>query len=94
MSKKLTREEQIEIIQENMDRAREKKLALINSRKKVRKSDEEARVKFQEFWAKNKNHYSCPKDVEPILWAHLKAAGYDSPEEFEAGIKNFGLEKN
>lgn len=91
--KKMTRDEQIEVIQESMGNAREMKMALIKSRQKVNKKDEEARVKFQEFWAQNKNKYSCPKDVEPILWAHLRAAGYDSPEKFEAGINNFGLEK-
>lgn len=91
--KKMTRDEQIEVIQENMDNARELKMALIKARQKVNKKDEEIRVKFQEYWAQNKTNYSCPKDVEPIIWAHLKAAGYDSPEKFEAGIKNFGFEK-
>lgn len=91
--KKMTRDEQIEVIQEKMDNAKELKMALIKSRQKVNKKDEKTRVRFQEFWAKNKTKYSCPKDIESVLWAHLKAAGYDSPEKFEAGIENFGFEK-
>lgn len=92
-NKKMTRDEQIEVIQDSMDKARELKLALNKNRQKVNKNDEETKMKFQEFWAKNKTQYSCPKDIEHILWVHLKAAGYDSPEKFEAGIKNFGFDK-
>ncbi len=91
--KKLSRDEQIEIVQEKISEARSAKLALIESRKKINKNEEESRVKFQEFWALNKIKYNTQKDIEPILWAHLKAAGFTTPEKFEAGIENFGLKK-
>lgn len=56
-------------------------------------SDHEKREQFRTFWAQAKYKYGKSKDLEDILWIHLKAVKMDSPEKFEAGIKHFGLEK-
>lgn len=91
--KKMSREEQIEDIQQKMDAAREAKLALIAARQGSKSKDDGARIKFQEFWAANRKAYGKEKDLEHILWAHLKAIGCDSPEKFSEGITHFGLKK-
>ena len=56
-------------------------------------SEQEKREAFRVFWAQEKIKYGKSKDVEQILWVHLKAAKLDSPEKFEAGIAHFGLKK-
>ena len=56
-------------------------------------SDKEKREQFRLFWAKERKAYGNPKGLEEILWVHLKASKLDSPEQFEAGLKHFGLQK-
>lgn len=56
-------------------------------------SDADKREQFRVFWAKEKQKYDKPKELEQILWVHLKAAKLDEPEKFEAGLKHFGLKK-
>jgi len=55
--------------------------------------DHEKREQFRLFWAENKYKYGKAKDLEPILWAHLKSAKLDDPENFDSGIAHFGLKK-
>lgn len=54
---------------------------------------EERREAFRVFWAKEKIKYGKSKDLEQVIWVHLKAVKMDSPEQFEAGIQHFGLKK-
>jgi hypothetical protein len=56
-------------------------------------SENEKREAFRVFWAKSKRQYGKAKDLEQILWVHLKAVKMDQPEKFEAGLKHFGLKK-
>lgn len=56
-------------------------------------TDAEKRDEFRKFWAEQKYMYGKAKDLEPILWAHLKASKQDEPTQFEAGIAHFGLKK-
>jgi hypothetical protein len=56
-------------------------------------SDEQKREAFRLHWAQEKSKYGKSKDLEEILWLHLKAIKMDTPEKFEAGIKHFGLSK-
>lgn len=56
-------------------------------------TNEQKRDEFRKFWAQQKYQYGKSKDLEPILWAHLKASKQDSPEQFEAGLAHFGLKK-
>lgn len=53
----------------------------------------EKREHFRIFWAENKYKFGKTKDLEPILWEHLKASKLDDPENFEKGIEHFGLKK-
>jgi hypothetical protein len=56
-------------------------------------SQQDARAAFSAFWAMAKKDYKRTKDLEDILWAHLKASGHDKPELFEKGLEHFGLKK-
>ena len=93
MSKKrLNREEQIEAVQSKLDEARQARLEFIKN-KAPKKVDSDFKVSFQEFWAQNRRSYGKGKELEEIIWLHLKAIKHDKPELFEAGIKHFGLTK-
>ena len=56
-------------------------------------SEPEKREQFRVFWAQQKRKYDKPKELEQILWVHLKAVKLDTPEKFEDGLKHFGLKK-
>lgn len=56
-------------------------------------NDAEKREEFRKFWAEQKYKYGKAKDLEPILWAHLKATKHDEPAKFEDGLAHFGLKK-
>jgi hypothetical protein len=51
------------------------------------------RESFRAFWAAARKEYGKPRDLEEILWAHLKSAGFDRPEAFEQGLEHFGLKR-
>lgn len=93
--KRISREEQVAIVQEALSN-KELKEALIKS-KTSKKTEDEAdyRQSFSEFWAQNKKAYGKGKDVEieNILWLHLKATKNDTPDKFEKGVIHFGLKK-
>jgi hypothetical protein len=94
MSKKRTRDEQIEDIQAKLDASRQARIELA-----ARMSGKEAKEaknhysEFQEWWASNRKSYDRSKDLEEIIWPHLKAIGCNSPEKFEEGVSHFGLRK-
>jgi len=56
-------------------------------------SEQQKRESFRLFWAVEKAKYGKKKDLEGILWLHLKASKLDEPEQFEDGLKHFGLKK-
>lgn len=56
-------------------------------------SEEEKREEFRLYWAREKYKYGKSKQLEEILWLHLKASKMDKPEQFESGLKHFGLKK-
>lgn len=56
-------------------------------------SDEEKREAFRVYWAQEKYKYGKSKDLEEIVWLHLKSSKLDQPEKFEAGLVHFGLKK-
>lgn len=56
-------------------------------------SAQEKREAFRVFWAVEKAKYGKGKDLEEILWVHLKAISKDKPEQFAEGLDHFGLKK-
>lgn len=95
MAKK-DREEREEVQNEpkemSLEEARAYRAALYKPSAKVL-SEDEKREQFRIFWAQEKYKYGKSKDLEQILWVHLKASKHDDPEKFEAGLKHFGLQK-
>ena len=59
----------------------------------VKLSDEEKREQFRLFWAQEKHKYGKSKDLETILWLHLKSIKMDEPEKFNDAIRHFGLKE-
>jgi hypothetical protein len=76
----------------SMEESRAYRASLAKPKEKVL-SDSQKREEFRKFWALNKRQYGKAKDLEPILWEHIKASKMDSPEKFEAGLAHFGLKK-
>ena len=56
-------------------------------------SEQERREEFRVYWTQNKSNYGRGKEMEHVLWVHLKAVQMDRPEKFEDGILHFGLKK-
>jgi hypothetical protein len=67
--------------------------ASLHKAQPVELDDAAKREQFRLFWAQNKHKYGRGKDLEQILWVHIKSAKLDKPEQFEAGIAHFGLKK-
>ena len=61
--------------------------------KSAPKREDERREDFRKFWAENKAKYGKEKDLEQVLWLHLKAINKDNSDSFEAGLSHFGLTK-
>ena len=90
--KKMTRDEQVENVQERISAARAARLAAYKPQPEEQ-SEQERRQAFQVFWASNRSSYGKERDMEQLLWLHLKAIKHDTQDKFEAGIENFGLKK-
>jgi hypothetical protein len=56
-------------------------------------TEEDKREQFRIFWAQQKYKYGKSKDLEEILWLHLRTVGMNEPEKFEDGLAHFGLKK-
>jgi hypothetical protein len=59
----------------------------------VKLTDQQKREAFRVFWAQAKRKYGKAKDLESIIWLHLKSSKMDDPSQFEAGLSHFGLKK-
>jgi hypothetical protein len=67
--------------------------ASLHKPQKLILSEVERKNRFKLFWAQNRKKFGRNKDLEPILWIHLKATGHDQPEKFEDGMAHFGLKR-
>jgi hypothetical protein len=91
--KKLSREAQIDDLQQRLAEGRALRLKLSQTKnKKETFTEKELRTKFEEYWNLNKAKFTekSSKELEEVLWFHLKSSGYSSPEKFEEGIVHFG----
>jgi hypothetical protein len=57
------------------------------------KNESQQREEFRVFWARAKKEYGRGKEIEDILWTHLKAIQMTAAHQFEAGLAHFGLRK-
>lgn len=67
--------------------------ASLNKSQPAELTEKQVREQFRIFWATEKAKYGKAKDLEEIVWLHLKASKLDAPEKFEAGLAHFGLKK-
>jgi len=77
----------------SMQEARAARLAMAKPKAPKELSESQKREAFRLHWAKEKASYGKTRDLEEILWLHLKATKMDSPEKFDDGLKHFGLKK-
>lgn len=91
-NKKMSRDEQIEDVQEKLTKAREMRLKLAG-RKAAPQEDVDAKKEFEIFWARERASYKKDREIQEILWLHLKAIKHDHPDKFEQGVAHFGLKK-
>lgn len=80
----------VEQIRESLDA--QKEVPAVQSQPET-EDESQIREEFRQYWAMNRRLYGKARDMEEVLWAHLKAAGFDKPEKFQAGIDHFGLKK-
>lgn len=59
----------------------------------IKLTEQQKREEFRVFWAQAKRKYGQPKELEDILWLHLKSSNLSEPSQFEAGLAHFGLKK-
>ena len=77
--------------------SKDKRLLLAEKRKQDKGSlvseDNSSDVfkEFKSFFSKIRNKYKIPMEQESIIWAHLKAAGFDSSDKFSEGVKHYGI---
>jgi hypothetical protein len=93
--KKKSREEQIEHVQMTLEEARKaRKAAYAASQASAQVDEATQRARFQEWWAQARGQFEkTDRDLEGVIWAHLKAIGKTEQSTFEAGVKHFGLKK-
>ena len=89
MAKKDFREEQQDM---SLEEAKAFRASLYKPTERVL-PEHEIREQFRLFWAKNRTKYGRNRDLEDVLWIHLKSAKFDDPKKFEEGLKHFGLKK-
>jgi hypothetical protein len=82
-----------EIVRESLEKEQKEFVAARQSNFEAPLSSISSRESFRIFWASAKKEYKKSKDLEDVLWAHLKATGNDKPELFEKGLQHFGLKK-
>lgn len=69
-------------------KAREKRLAMA----KIDKAslEKHKREDFRKYFVQIKKKLKLTKEMEIILWEHLKTIGCDTKDKFEKGITHFG----
>lgn len=92
MSKKNKEKGQSENKEMSLEEAKAYRASLYKPELKVL-SEQEKREAFRLFWAQEKSKYGKKKELEEIIWLHLKSSKLDKPEDFEKGLSHFGLKK-
>jgi len=87
MSKK-NRKEGKELKEDLLKKARAKRLFKAGiSEKEV---EENTRDEFRKYFIQISRKLNLKKEMEEVLWLHLRASGHDKKDKFNAGLENFG----
>lgn len=92
MAKENRKAEQMENKEMTMEESKAFRASLYKPEEKIL-SEQEKRESFRLFWAQNRKKYGKSKNLESIIWLHLKTMKMDEPEKFEDGMNHFGLKK-
>lgn len=90
--RKMENENSAPVQEMTLEQAKAYRASLYKPEEKVL-GESEKREQFRLFWATQKSLYGKGRELEEILWLHLKASKMDEPSQFEAGLKHFGLKK-
>jgi len=91
MAKKSIKSKETVIIsqEDKIKKNKEARIAKANSEPKNIDSDQ-LQQEFRKFFIKLKAKLNIGKHMESILWRHFQARGFNSPEKFEDGVRDFG----
>ena len=81
-----------EIQEMSNEEARAFRASLVVDKVKVL-NQKQKREAFKIYWTENKKKFGMTSKLEEILWLHLVSTKNDSPENFAAGLQNFGIKK-
>lgn len=70
---------------------REKRLLKAQAKQVAEVKEVDHREEFRQYFVQLKTKLKLDPSLEKILWLHLKAINCDKAEDFEKGIKHFGL---
>ena len=76
--------------EKSIERARKKRIALAKE-KNIKIDETDQRKAFKKYFLKTSKKYNIRKDLEDIIWIHLKTIKKDSEELFDQGLKHFGI---
>jgi hypothetical protein len=81
----------IEDIREKLEESKQNHLSSNFAAPKLSPTELSARDAFTEFWTRARKKYNRPRELEDVLWEHLKSSGHDKPHLFDEGLTHFGL---
>jgi hypothetical protein len=82
-----------EVKEMSLEEARKWRASLAKAAAPAILKEEQVREAWRLYWAQEKSKWANSKDLEHIIWLHLKAVAMAVPSRFEEGIKHFGLKK-
>lgn len=91
MAKKDLKEKGEEMKEMSLEEAKKWRASLAKPEPALK--EEQIREAWRLYWAQEKSKWANSKDLEHILWLHLKAVSMAVPARFEEGIKHFGLKR-
>lgn len=90
-NKKFT-EDSKEVIEESKELSpRERRILKAQQKQSEEVKEIDQREEFRKYFVQLKTKLQLDPSLEKILWLHLKAIKHDKVEDFETGIKHFGL---
>jgi hypothetical protein len=93
MAKKSMKQEIEKAKEMSLEEARKWRASLAKPASSLALKEEQIREAWRLYWAQEKSKWANSKDLEHIIWLHLKAVSMAAPARFEEGIKHFGLKR-
>lgn len=62
----------------------------MNKNKEFDKKEVNHREEFRKFFIQINTKLKLNRNMEDVIWLHLKASGFDKKEKFNEGVLHFG----